>query len=109
MGAANDGLRFLLEVAALIAVAAWGFHAAEGAPRWLLALGAPVLLAAVWVVAVNPNGELTPGDPWRLLLEIAVFGAAVAALLARGRRGLALALGALVAVHLALTFPLDQR
>jgi hypothetical protein len=109
VGAANDGFRFLLELAALVAVALWGFQAASGAARWIVGLGAPLALATVWVLAVNPDGSLTPGDPWRLLIEIAVFGAASLALRAAGRPRPAIALVALVALHLALTFALDQR
>jgi hypothetical protein len=109
MGPVNDAFRFLLEVSALVAVALWGFQAAGGAWRWLLGLGAPLALAVVWATAINPDGSLTPGDPWRLLLEVAVFGTAVAALAASGRRGPAVVLAALVVLHLALTFPLDQR
>ena len=108
MGALNDGFRFLLEIAALIAVAGWGFQH-DGAAKWLLGIGAPLALAVVWVTFINPNGSMVPADPWRLLLEIGVFGAAVLALAASERHGLAVALAALVAVHLALTFPLDQR
>ena len=108
MGAANDGFRFLLEVAALLAVGYWGFQH-EGAAKWLLGIGSPFALAVVWVTCINPNGSLVPDDPWRLLLEIAVFGAAVAALVAAEKQGVANLLAALVAIHLALTFPLDQR
>jgi hypothetical protein len=48
-------------------------------------------------------------DPVRLLLEVAVFGSGVAALLAAGSTALALVFAALVVVHLGLTFALGQR
>jgi hypothetical protein len=109
MGAANDGLRFLLELAVLGAVGVWGHRAGGRGTRWLLALGAPLLVAVVWATYVTPDGSHATGDPARLLLELAVFGAGVAALVAIGRRHPAHLLTAVVAVHLALTFPLGQR
>jgi hypothetical protein len=45
----------------------------------------------------------------RLLLEVAVFGSGVAALLAAGSTALALVFAALAVVHLGLTFGLGQR
>jgi hypothetical protein len=48
-------------------------------------------------------------DPARLLLELAVFGSGVAALLAAGEATLGLVFAALAAVHLTLTFALGQR
>jgi hypothetical protein len=76
LGAANDGLRFLLELAALVAVGYWGFKVADGAPRWLLGLGAPLLVAVVWGLFVAPEASLHVDDPLRLLLEVVIFGSA---------------------------------
>lgn len=42
-------------------------------------------------------------------MEVLIFGGAVAALLAAGSAGLALAMAALVALHLVLSFVLGQR
>jgi hypothetical protein len=109
LGAANDGLRFLLELAVLAAVGSWGFTVADGAARWLLGLGAPLLVAVVWGLFVAPKASLHVDDPLRLLLEVVIFGSAVAALQATGHRTLAIVLGAVVALHLGFTFVLDQR
>lgn len=109
MGPANDGLRFLLEVGVLVALGYWGFGRSGGAMRWVVGLGLPLLVAVGWSVFVNPDGSQATSDPLRLVLELAVFGAAVAALTALRRRPLALTFALLMVVHLALTFPLDQR
>ena len=109
MAAANDALRFLLEVAALAAVAYWGFSQHGGAVQWALGMGAPIALSFLWVTFINPQGSQVTKDPVRLLLEIVAFGAAVAALVASERTMLAVVLGALVAAHLVFTFPLGQR
>jgi hypothetical protein len=72
-------------------------------------LGAPLLAAVAWAVFVNPHGSRATEDPVRLALELLIFGSGVAALAASGRPRPALVFGALVAIHLALTFVLDQR
>jgi Protein of unknown function (DUF2568) len=106
---ANDGLRFLLELAALASLAYWGFETADGVLGWVLGLGAPLLMAVVWGTFMSPKASHRVDDPVRILAEIAIFGAAVAALAVAGQIVLAVVFGVLVAGHLALTFPLDQR
>jgi hypothetical protein len=109
MGYANDGLRFLLELAALAALAYWGFAEFDGVAQWVLGLGAPLLAAGVWGTFVAPKASRPTVDPVRLLPEVAVFGSGVAALLAAGSTTLALVFAALALVHLGLTFALGQR
>ena len=65
--------------------------------------------AAVWGRFIAPKAKTPVGDPWRLALELLVFGSAVAALLDAEVTVLAIVLGAAAALHLALTFPLKQR
>lgn len=109
MRPANDVLRFLLELSALAAVAYWGWSEHGGIWRWLLVVAAPVLVAVVWGRWVAPKAKHPAGDPWRLLLEVLVFGSAVAALAGADQPVLALALAVATAVHLTLTFVLGQR
>lgn len=106
---ANDGLRFVLELAVLAALAYWGFSEFGGVVQWVLGLGAPLLVAAVWGAFVAPKASRPTVDPVRLALEVTVFGSGVAALLAAGSTALALVFAALAAGHLALTFALGQR
>ena len=61
------------------------------------------------VSLVAPKAPRHPGDPWRLLLEVLVFGAGTLAFAAAGIGSAAVALGVLAALHLAATFPLGQR
>jgi hypothetical protein len=109
MGYVNDGLRFLLELAALAALAYWGFDQFGGVVQWLVGVGAPVAAATLWGTFVAPNASRPTVDPVRLLLELVVFGSGVAALLAPGSTALAMAFAALVVAHLGLTFALGQR
>ncbi len=109
LGYANDGLRFLLELAALAALAYWGFAEHDGVVQWVLGLGAPLVAAAVWGRFVAPKASHPTVDPLRLALEVLVFGSGVAALCVAEQTTLAIVFGALVLVHLALTFALGQR
>jgi hypothetical protein len=109
MGHANDGLRFLLELAALASLAYWGLAEHGGVVQWLLGLGAPLVAAVVWGLFIAPKASHPTVDPLRLVLELLVFGAGVAALCLAGSVALAIVFGVLVVVHLALTFALAQR
>jgi len=109
VGAANLGLRFLLELALLAAVAYWGFSEFDGVVSVLIGLGAPLLVAFVWGTFMSPKAAHPVRDPTRIVLEVVLFGAGVAALAAAGRTTLAIVLAALVLLHLGLTFPLRQR
>ena len=79
----NLALRFLLELAAIVAFGAWGYSLTEGGTKILLAILLPVLFATLWgVFAVegdpSRSGKTvvqTPG--WiRLILELGLFAAA---------------------------------
>jgi hypothetical protein len=109
MGNANYALRFLLEMAALAALAYWGFHEFGGVAQWVIALGAPLLVAAVWGRFMSPKASHPTVDPVRILIEMAVFGAGVAALLAADATTLGLVFAVLAVLHLGLTFALGQR
>jgi hypothetical protein len=91
----------------LVAERPWGFESLRPHPS--LGLGAPLVAATAWGLFVAPKASHPTSDPLRLLLEIAVFGSGVAALLAADVETLALVLAALAVLHLALTFVLDQR
>ena len=107
--AANDGLRFFLELSALAAVAFWGWSEHGGVWRWVLVVAAPLAVALVWGRWMAPKSASQVGDPWRLAIELLVFGAAAAALVDADQVVLGLVLAAAALVHLALTFPLGQR
>ena len=109
MRVANDVLRFALELSMLAALAYSGFEIGDGVGGWALGLGLPALAATLWGILLAPKSQRRVGDPARLAMEVLIFGGAVAALLVAGHDGLALVLGALVAIHLGLTFALGQR
>jgi hypothetical protein len=106
---ANAGLRFLLELAMLALLGYFGFAQFDGVAAWGLGLGLPLVAAVLWGMFVSPKASHPTHDPARILLEIALLGSGPAALAAAGSTGLALIAGVLVALHLGLTFVLDQR
>jgi Protein of unknown function (DUF2568) len=109
VGAANLGLRFLLELALLGAVGYWGFSEFDGVGSVLVGLGAPLLVAAVWGTFMSPKAARPTRDPARIVLEIVLFGAGVAALVEADATTAAIVFAVLTLLHLALTFPLRQR
>jgi hypothetical protein len=108
--AANDVLRFALELSMLGALGYAGYElAGGGAAGVVAALAAPVAAAALWGTLLAPKSSRRVRDPRRLVAELCLFGAAVAGLAAAGSVALAVVLGAAVAAHIALTFALGQR
>jgi Protein of unknown function (DUF2568) len=105
----NDGLRFLLELVVLLSLGYWGYQVTNSPLRWVLLVVAPLVAAVVWSIWVAPKSSSALRDPWRLLLELVVFGAAVAALAWADRPAWAAVIAALVVLHLGLTFVLGQR
>ena len=83
-------VRFLLELAALAAVGWWGFETGDSTPaRWVLGLGAPLLVAVVWGTFISPKATVeVPKGVW-IGLQVLVFGAAALALAAAGSDRLA--------------------
>lgn len=71
------GFHFLLEIAALLAVAYWGWTRHEGLARWGLTVGLPLAAAAVWALfrAVGDGPEPTVAIPGiaRLALELVIL------------------------------------
>ncbi len=102
---ANLALRFLLELCVFAALAFWGYHVgANPAAKIGLAIGLFLLVIVVWGVFLAPRARVSlPTAPW-VLLQVIVFGAAVAGLAAAEQPRLALILAALLAVNSLLLF-----
>ena len=107
--AANLVLRFLLEIAALVAVVYCGFTLPDG---WLLRIlagvGLPVAMAAVWGIFRIPNDGGAPivevAPRLRLAIEVVYFVLAVALLAVAGHGGLALLFLLLLLFHYAVGY-----
>lgn len=96
----NLALRFLLEVAALIAVGYWGFQTGKGPFfKFLLGLGAPIMIAVVWGMYGSPAAPYPVQGILRLLLEFLIFGLAALTLYFAGHPTLAVLFGVLVIIN----------
>ena len=99
----NLTLRFLLELAALAAMAYWGWTMHGGIGRGVWVVGLPLVAAFLWGtfrVPGDPGKAPVPvSGPVRLLLEVVFFGAAVEFLAAAGHEDLSLILGGVILLH----------
>ncbi|MCR8558679.1 YrdB family protein [Mucilaginibacter sp. BJC16-A38] len=104
----NLAVRFLLEITMLIALGYWGWHATTGWLQYLSAIGLPAIAATLWGVFriqndPKPAPVEVPGVV-RLLLEWALFGAAVLALFSLGYFKLSLAMAIVVKLHYIVSY-----
>lgn len=102
---ANLALRFFLELAAWAALGYWGFQTGDGPlMKAVLTIGAPLAAVVLWGLFGAPRALHPVGEPWHLLLEVVVFGAAIPALIAIGQPGWAVVFGGLLVVNRLLIF-----
>jgi hypothetical protein len=101
----------LLELAALAAVGLWGWSRGEGALRFVLAIGLPLIAAVLWGTFRVPGDSSASGQApvaipgvLRLLLELAFFAFATWALYDAGAVQFAWILGIVVLAHYAVSY-----
>jgi hypothetical protein len=106
----NLTVSFLLELVALVVFGVWGSQVGEGTlMKVILGLGAPLLMIVFWGAWMAPRSPRRLQDPWHLVFEILIFGAAVLALLHINRPDLGLILAVVIILNIGLSFPLHQR
>jgi hypothetical protein len=76
-----NGVRFACEIAAVVAVAWWGWP--------VLGIVAGAVVIFLWGAWVAPKAKRRLTDPPRFVLELVIFGAATAAFAAVGQNVLA--------------------
>jgi hypothetical protein len=93
------GGRFVAELGMLAGLAVIGWHAGTGRAGSglgvVLALALPLVAATVWGLWVAPRSRRRVADPGRFVVELVLFGAAVAGLVAFDFVGFGAALGVL--------------
>ena len=105
----NEGLAFLLEVAALGVLAWWGWRSGgDIALRIVLAVAAPAVAAVLWGMFAAPKARTPLPTGGVLTVKALVFGAAVAALYALGHGEVAAVFAVVVAVNTVLA-TLDRK
>ncbi len=109
MRAFSLALRFLLELTLLAGLAIAGARLADGIAGLLLAVGLPVLAAAIWGAWVAPKAQRRLRDPARLAVEVVLFALGAGALIAAGLAAAGIALGVVYGVSLGLLLGLGRR
>ncbi|MEZ4926841.1 MAG: YrdB family protein [Saprospiraceae bacterium] len=107
----NLALRFLLELSALISVGMWAWRQNDGWLKYVLAIGIPLVLAAIWGTFNVPNDPsrsgaapvVTPGVI-RLAIELGIFALATWALYDMGWTKAGLAFGVIVLLHYVVSY-----
>jgi hypothetical protein len=107
----NLGVRLILELAALAAMAYWGWQQSDGILRFVLAIGVPILAAALWGTFAVPGDRSRSGrapvpvpGTVRLALELAFFGFAVWALYDAGLVISSIGTGIIVIIHYTVSY-----
>lgn len=107
----NLGLRFLLELAALIGIGAWGKSIHDGFLGYILMVAFPLLGAVLWGTFRKPGDRSASEDApvavpgWvRLLLELFIFAWAVWGLLQTGCSTAAYLLAGIALFHYLLSY-----
>lgn len=103
----NLTVRFLLEIAMLIALGYWGWHL-NGAWRYIGVAGLPTAAATLWGVFRIPDDPIhapvaVPGMI-RLLVELGLFGFASWGLYDLGNSKLCLIMAAAVTIHYIVSY-----
>ncbi len=107
----NLTIRFLIEVSTLLAVGVWGWRQSEGWFRFVLALGIPIIFAAMWGTFAVPNDPSRSGEApvpvsgkVRLILELVFFAIGTWTLYQMGNPPLSLIFGTIVVVHYLVSY-----
>ncbi|MCP9952248.1 YrdB family protein [Actinomadura madurae] len=99
----NEGLAFLLEIAAIAALAWWGFTTGGNTlVAAVLGIGAPVVAVIFWGLFAAPRARFTVALPLVLLVKAAVFGAGALALYGVGHHGAAIGFAVIALLNTAL-------
>jgi hypothetical protein len=92
---ANLGIRFLLELCALAAVAYWGSQVSDTTVvNVIVAVASPLAMATFWGVLLAPTARRRLHQPLRTMAELLFLALAVAALVAVDAPVLAMVLAA---------------
>ena len=107
----NLALRFLLELAALSAIGYWGWTQHDGALRFILTIGLPLLAAILWGTFAVPDDPSRSGKApvpvrgiIRLLLELAFFAIATWLLFDARQLSSGRILGVVVLTHYLISY-----
>jgi hypothetical protein len=106
---ANLILVYLLDNCLLGALAYWGFQVGENtAMKFVLGLGTPLLLFAIWMLALSSQSPVNLRPSVQRLLQAALYAVGVAALFVAGQPGWGMALGVVFVLNRVLLYFLPE-
>ncbi|MEM9326895.1 MAG: YrdB family protein [Bacteroidota bacterium] len=107
----NLALRFLLELTALFVTGLWGWKQTDSWWRFLLAIGLPVVIGAIWVTFAVPDDPSRSGNApvvvpgfVRLVIELCMLGFGSWALYQLGHTGMGLGLAVTILIHYVISY-----
>lgn len=109
LSAVNAGVRFLLELAALVVAGYWGYSIGQTQVVKIgLGIGLPLTVAVVWGVFGSPAAPYRLSRPWRLSLEIFILGGAAIGLYLLDRPILGVGFAIVAVLNTILLYVLGQ-
>lgn len=107
----NLAIRFLLELTVLISTGMWGYKQTDGWLKFVLAIGIPLVLAAIWGTFAVPDDPsrsgsapvVTPGI-LRLIIELSFFGFGIWSLYDVGYLWASLLVAVIVIIHYGISY-----
>ena len=107
----NLTIRFLLEIFSLVSISMWSWKQSQGWQSYVLAIGIPIIFAAIWgtfAVVNDPsrsgNAPIPISGIVRLGIEFLFFGLSIWALYNMELKHLGLSLGAVVLIHYVISY-----
>lgn len=107
----NLAVRFMLELAALLAVGLWGWKLTDGWLHFVLALGIPIVIGTIWGIFAVPNDPSRSGlapvpipGVIRLVIELSIFCFAAWTLQEIGHTMISFVFGGIVTIHYLLSY-----
>jgi hypothetical protein len=105
----NDGLRFLLELAGVAALAIWGWSAGSPSPiRFVLAIAAPLGLIVLWALFIAPRADSPLMPMPRMIVGSALLLVAAGALHLAGYTPASAVMAVLIVVNTVLALILPE-
>jgi hypothetical protein len=106
--AANLGLKFVLELAAIAAFAYWGASRSPVVLAVILAIAIPAVFVAAWGIWAAPRSPHRLPTKTRVPFELGCFTLAAVALIATGAAGAGIAFAVVAAVNAVLLAAFGQ-
>lgn len=107
----NLAVRIILEIIALISVGIWGWNKTDSFLKFVLAIGLPILLGAIWGTFAVPDDPSRSGQTViatsgviRLVIELGIFTIATLAIYNQGQQKFSYIFAIIVIIHYLISY-----